>query len=57
MDISADKYKSDIKRSDPSSPVLQTVRGIVSELIGFFMLTEADQLKAGVNVRGEGRDV
>ena len=56
MDNSADKNKSDSNRPGPFLAVLQTVRSIVRRLIGFFTLTEADQLKAGIHVGGEGRD-
>jgi hypothetical protein len=54
MDISADKYKSDGNRAGPFLAVLQTVRGIAGWLIGFFTLTEADRLKAGIYVGGKG---
>ena len=54
MDISADKYRSDLNRPGPFSVVLQTVRGFTKWLIGFFVLTEEEQSKAGIYV-GSGR--
>jgi hypothetical protein len=56
MDISADKYKSDVSRPGPFSAVLHTVLAIVRRLTGFFELAEEDRLKAGIYVGGEGRD-
>jgi hypothetical protein len=56
MDISAGKYKSDGTRSGLFLAGLQTVRSIARWLIGFFTLTEADRLKAGIYLGGEGRD-
>ena len=57
MDISADKYKSDIdRRPDPFSAVLQAVRGFVRWLAGLFILSDGDQSKAGIYLGGEGRD-
>jgi len=56
MDISTDKYKSDINRSSPFSSVLYIMLGIVRWLIGFFTLTEEDRSKAGIYVGNEGRD-
>jgi uncharacterized membrane protein (UPF0136 family) len=44
MDISADKSKSDVNRSEPFFAVLQTI----GWLIGFFTLTEEERLEAGV---------
>ena len=55
MDISADKYKSDVSRPGPFLTVLQTVRAVTRRLVGFFRLTEADLLKAGVYRHGEER--
>jgi hypothetical protein len=56
MDISADKYKSDGNRAGPLLAMSQAIRGIVRRLIGFFTLAEAELLKAGISVGGEGRD-
>jgi hypothetical protein len=56
MDISNDKNKSNINRPGPFSALLQTVPVAFKRLIRFFTLTEEDRLKAGVNIRGEGRD-
>ncbi len=55
MDILADKYKSDVKRPGPFLTILHTLLGIVRRPIRFFTLTEADRLKAGIYMRGEGR--
>ena len=56
MDISADKSKSDSKRSRPFLAVLQTIRGFIGGLIGFFTLTEEERLEAGVIVSKQWRD-
>jgi len=56
MGILADKYKAYINRSDPFSAVLQTVRGFVRRLVGFFAITEEDRLKAGIYISGQDRD-
>jgi hypothetical protein len=56
MGILVDKYKSYINRPGPFSAVLQTVRGFVRRLVGFFALTEEDRLKAGIYVSGQDRD-
>lgn len=56
MEIAADKSKPDGNRPGPFLAVAQTVRDIVRRLIGFFELIEADKLKAGIHVSGEGRD-
>jgi hypothetical protein len=56
MDISADKSKSDSKRSKPFLAVLQTIRGFIGELIGFFTLTEEECLEAGVVIGNQRRD-
>jgi hypothetical protein len=56
MDISADKYESDSNRLDPFLAVMQIIWGIIGRLIGFFTLTEADRLKAGIYYGGEERD-
>jgi hypothetical protein len=56
MDILADKYKLDGNRPGPFLAVLRTLLGIVRWPIRFFTLTEADRLKAGISVGGEGHD-
>ena len=56
MDISADKSKSDSERSRPLFAVLQTIRGFIGGLIGFFTLTEEERLEAGVMVGNQSRD-
>jgi len=47
MDISTDRSKAS---------VWQTLRGFLSRLIGFFLLTEEERSKAGIFLGGEGRD-
>jgi hypothetical protein len=56
MDISADKSKSDSKWSRPFIAVLQTIRGFIAGLIGFFTLTEEERLEAGVVMDNLRRD-
>jgi hypothetical protein len=56
MDISADKYESDGSRPGTFLAGLQTVRGIIRRVVGFFTLTEEDRSKAGIYLGGEGRD-
>ncbi len=56
MDISTDKYRSDLNRPVSFSVVLQTVRDFTRWLIGFFALTEEEQSKAGVYVGSEMQD-
>lgn len=55
MDISADQSKSDSKRSRPFLTVLQTIRGFIGGLIGFFTLTEEERLEAGVVIGNQRR--
>lgn len=56
MNISADRSTSDTNRPDPTSAMLQTVRGFVRRLIGFLILSEEDQWEAGIYLGGQGRD-
>ena len=56
MDISADKSKSDGNRPRPFLAVLQTIRGLIGGLIGFFTLTEEERLEADVIVGIQWRD-
>jgi hypothetical protein len=56
MDISADKYKSDGNQPGPFLAVLQTIRGFIGWLTGFFTLTEEERLEAGVFVDHKWRD-
>jgi hypothetical protein len=56
MGILADKYKSDVNRSGTFSTVLHTIPSMVRWLVGFFTLTEAERLQAGIYLGGEGRD-
>jgi hypothetical protein len=56
MDTPSEQYKTNASRSVRSSIVWQSVLGMIRRLIGFFMLAEEDQLKAGLYLGGEGRD-
>ncbi len=56
MDISTDKYRSDLNRPGSFSVVLQIVRDFTRRLIGFFALTEEEQSKAGIYVGSERQD-
>jgi len=56
MDISVDKYKSNINRPWQFSAVLHTLLGIVRWLIGFYTLTKEDRWAAGIYLGGEGRE-
>jgi hypothetical protein len=56
MDISADKSKSDNNRPRPFLAVLQTIRGFIEGLIGFFTLTEEERFEAGVVIGNQWRD-
>lgn len=56
MGILADKYNSYVNRSGAFSAVLQAVGGFVRRMVGFFVLTEEDRLKAGIYVSGQKRD-
>jgi len=56
MDISAKKNELDASRPGQFLATWMTFRGMVGKLIGFFRITDDERLKAGVYVRGEGRD-
>jgi len=56
MDILANRSKSEENRANPLSAVLHTILGIVWWPIRFFMLTEAERVKAGIYVDGKGHD-
>jgi hypothetical protein len=57
MEIQPDKYKPYYgARSGPFLAVFRTVRGIARQLIGFFMLTESERLKAGIYVSNQESD-
>jgi hypothetical protein len=54
MDLMSDKSKRYYgRKSGPFLVVLQTFKGLARRLIGFFILTEADRLKAGIYVSNE----
>ena len=48
MDISTDEYKSEVNRPGLFWAVLQTLGGLIREMIEFFTLTEEERLEAGV---------
>lgn len=56
MGILADKYKSYINRPGPFSAALHIVKGFIRRLVGFFILTEEERLKAGIYKSGQDRD-
>jgi len=56
MDVSADKYKSDVKRPGPFFAAFQIVRGFVKLLAGLVILSDGDRTKAGIYYGGEQRD-
>jgi hypothetical protein len=56
MDNLVEKYTSNANRSSFFSTVMQNLLGVARRLVGFFMLTEEDRLKAGIYLGGEGRD-
>lgn len=55
MDISADKYRSNINQLGPFSAILYPMISIIRQLIAFFTLTEKECLAAGIYMGGEGR--
>jgi hypothetical protein len=56
MDISADKYKSDVKRPGLFLAVKRAVIGFVTWLVGFVILSDRDRSNAGIYYNGEQRD-
>jgi hypothetical protein len=57
MGISTDQYKSVGNQSGSFPFVLyRTVQGLFRRVAGIFTLTDADRLKAGIYLGGEGRD-
>jgi hypothetical protein len=48
MDGLADKSKSEVNRPGLFWAVLQTLGGLIREMIEFFTLTEEERLEAGV---------
>jgi hypothetical protein len=56
MDFPSENSKANHNQLDLFSTVLQTVRNFVGRLIGFFILTDEERLKAGIGARSEGRD-
>ena len=55
MDISVEEIKPDVNQPAPIAAILQAVKGVANRLIGFFVLTEEEQLQAGIDFHGEGR--
>ena len=56
MDISAERTNSDTNRPHLLSTVLHTVPGVLKWLLGFFMLTKEDEMKAGIHMGSEEID-
>jgi hypothetical protein len=57
MDIPPDGSRLDWIRKVLMSISWHSVLGFVESLFSFFNLTKEDQLKAGIFVGGEGRDI
>jgi hypothetical protein len=55
MDISTEIVNSNIHRKSPFLTMLQTVLNKAWLLFECLALSEEDQLKAGINLGGEGR--
>jgi hypothetical protein len=51
MDISMDRFESDVDRPRLPSVVMRTMLRIVRRLVEIFSLTEADRKKAGIYIR------
>ncbi len=57
MDISTDQYKSTSTQPGPFPSVFyRNLLGIFRRVVGIFILTDADRLKAGIHTGDEGRD-
>jgi hypothetical protein len=56
MDISSDKYKSDVKRPSLFLAAGQTIRGFVKWLIGLVILSDRDRSNAGIYFNNEQPD-
>jgi hypothetical protein len=54
MDSSAERDGVELIRSDPWRAVFRAVRDIVKRIAGFFTLTDADRMKAGISIRRRG---
>ena len=53
-----DKYKPYYgNRWGPFSAVWRSFKSLAGRMVGFFILTDADKLKAGIDLSGEGRGV
>jgi len=55
MDASTDQYQSNENRPSRFLTVLKTILHIVKWPIRYFILTDAEQSKAGIYLGGEGR--
>jgi hypothetical protein len=52
MDLTSDKSRPYYgRRSGPFIAVFQTLKGVVRRVIGLFLLTDEDKLKAGIIIR------
>jgi hypothetical protein len=56
VEILAENNKMEENRPALLLPVVQVLRGVARQMIGFFMLSKEDQLKTGIYQGGEGRD-
>ena len=56
MGITVERNNSTGSRAGPFLAAVRTIQAVVTRLTGFFVLTEADKLKAGIYIRGVGRD-
>ena len=54
MDISMDEHEMNVSHPEPLSKVLQVIKGVSRRLIGFFILSDEDQVKAGVAMSDDG---
>jgi hypothetical protein len=55
MDIPAEKPKTEMNRAGVFSAFAQKIRSIGEQFFGFFILSEEERLKAGIDLNGEGR--
>jgi hypothetical protein len=56
MDVSTDKFKSDVQRPGPFLVVLQTIKGCVKRLADLAILSDGERTKAGIYYGEEQRD-
>ena len=56
MDVSTDKFKSDVQRPGLFLAVVQTINTFVKRLTGLVILSDRDRTEAGIYYGGEQRD-